>query len=118
MQAQNLEAMKRLLIFLLLLLPFVAEAQSRLYKGNSTYSSDILYTYDGKHLYAGSSTYSGDTLFTCDGKYLYVGCSTYTTHTLCTITRKHIYRGRSSYSGDILYTMSGYIPLPLLVLVM
>ena len=35
-------------------------AQSRFYKGNSTYSSDILYSFDGKYIYNGRSTYSSD----------------------------------------------------------
>ncbi|MBQ3243378.1 MAG: hypothetical protein IJB01_02090 [Bacteroidaceae bacterium] len=39
--------MKRSLFLALIFLPFLAIAQSRLYRGNSTYSSDILYTISG-----------------------------------------------------------------------
>ena len=42
-------------------------AQTYFYKGNSTYSGNILYTWDGKHLYKGNSTYSGNILSTMDG---------------------------------------------------
>ena len=62
-------------------------AQTRFYKGNSSYNSDILYTWDGKSLYKGNSSYNSDILYTFDGK--------------------HVYRGRSSYSSDILYTWDG-----------
>ena len=56
--------MKRLFLLLAITLPLLATAQSRIYKGNSTYSSDALYTFDGKHLYKGRSTYSSDILLT------------------------------------------------------
>ena len=42
-------------------------AQTHLFKGNSSYSSDILYTFDGKHVYRGRSSYSSDILYTFDG---------------------------------------------------
>ena len=68
--------MKRFLVFLLALIPIFTIAQSRIYKGNSTYSGNILYTFDGKYLYKGNSTYSGNILYTFDGKHLYKGNST------------------------------------------
>jgi hypothetical protein len=40
--------MKRLFLLLAITLPLLATAQSRIYKGNSTYSSDILYTVKGR----------------------------------------------------------------------
>ena len=52
---------------LLLLFSTLAMAQTYFYKGNSTYSGNILYTWDGKHLYKGNSTYSGNILSTMDG---------------------------------------------------
>lgn len=60
--------MKRTLLLALLLVPLLAVAQSRIYKGSSTYSSDILYTFDGKYLYRGSSTYRSDILYTVSGR--------------------------------------------------
>lgn len=60
--------MKRLLTLLLTLIPAFVMAQSHLYSGRSTYSSDILYTFDGKHLYKGNSTYSSNILYTVSGR--------------------------------------------------
>ena len=88
--------MKTYLFFLLTLIPIFTMAQSRIYKGNSTYSGNILYTYDGEHLYNGNSTYSGNILYTFDGK--------------------HLYKGNSTYSGNILYTFDGCIPIAVLVM--
>ena len=87
--------MKRALFLALLIVPLLAVAQSRIYKGCSTYSSDILYTYDGKYLYCGNCTYGSDALYTFDGK--------------------HIYRGNSTYGSDALYTVSGRIPVAVIV---
>lgn len=90
--------MKKLLSLLLLMISVTVMAQSRLHKGNSTYTSDILYTWDGKYLYKGNSTYASDILYTWDGKCLY--------------------KGRSTYMSDILFTISGKIPLPVLSVVL
>jgi hypothetical protein len=37
------------------------------YKGRSSYSSDIIMTYDGKYLYKGRSNYSSDIIATTEG---------------------------------------------------
>ncbi len=84
------------LIILFTLISTMLMAQTHLYRGNSSYSSDILYTWDGKSLYRGNSSYSSDILYTFDGK--------------------HVYRGRSSYSSDILYSFDGPLPLPVLLM--
>ena len=42
-------------------------AQTRCYSGNSSYSSDIRYSWDGKYLYRGNSSYTSDILMTFDG---------------------------------------------------
>lgn len=64
-------------LFTLLLLAFNVSA-AHLYYGNSTYSSDIMYTYENGHVYRGNSTYSSDILYTFanTGK-IYLGNSTY-----------------------------------------
>ncbi len=36
-------------------------------QGNSTYSSDILFTVQGGHIYRGRSTYTSDILYTFTG---------------------------------------------------
>jgi len=53
---------------MLLAMPLMVVAQSRVYSGNSTYSSDVVLTFDGKRIYKGSSTYSSDVLYTVDGQ--------------------------------------------------
>lgn len=91
--------MKRLVLILLIvaLAPMCCMAAAmHIYRGNSTYTSDILYTWDGRYLYRGNSTYSSDILCTYDGRY--------------------VYEGRSTYTSDILLTYSAPIPLPILLL--
>ena len=66
----------------------------RIYKGNSTYSGNTIYTFDGRYVYKGRSTYSGNVLYTYDGR--------------------HVFKGRSTYSGSIIYTTDAPVPLPVL----
>ena len=95
--------MHRRLIILLICLIFadytVANtsimADTHIYKGRYTNSSDILYTWDGKHIYKGRYTNSSDILFTYDGK--------------------HLYRGRYTNSSDIILTYGGPVPVPFLM---
>lgn len=90
---------KKMVAVAVLLLTTCSLAQAAyIYRGNSTYSSDILYTYDGLYLYRGRSTYSSDILYT--------------------YYRGHVYHGRSTYSSDIVCTTDGHIPIPLLMLIM
>ena len=42
-------------------------SQVHIYHGAYTYSSEILYTWDGKHLYRGPYAYSSEILFTLEG---------------------------------------------------
>lgn len=44
-------------------------AATKIYNGSNTYSSNILYTWDGKHLYQGANTYSSKILLTVDGTF-------------------------------------------------
>lgn len=122
--------MKRIFVFIFTLVSLATMAQTQLFrgkssysgdilftfdgqsifKGRSTYSGDILYTWDGKYIYKGRSNYSGDILYTWDGKYLYNGKSTYSGDIVLTFDGTYIYRGKSTYSGDILYTVeNGYL---------
>ena len=89
---------KKLVIILLTITGGVAMAQTHFYKGNSSYSSDIRFTWDGKSVYKGKSSYSSDIILNIDGN--------------------RVFRGRSSYSSDILYRMDGPIPLPVLIMIM
>ena len=68
--------MKRISIFItFILFTTIMAANSYIYKGRSSYSSDILYTCDGKYLYKGRSSYSSDIILSFDGKYVYKGRS-------------------------------------------
>ena len=71
-------------------------AETHIYKGRYTNSSDILYTWDGKHIYKGRYTNSSDILFTYDGK--------------------HLYKGRYTNSSDIILTYGGPLPVPFLMM--
>ena len=64
---ENYCTMKRIILIIITLISINGMAQTYLYKGNSSYSSDILYSFDGKALYKGRSTYSSDILFSFDG---------------------------------------------------
>ena len=89
--------MKRTLLLLLAVvaLTMQVEALTHIYRGRSTYTSDIIATWDGKYIYQGRSTYMSDII--------------------ATVTGQHVYQGRSTYSSDILYTISGHLPVPLLI---
>lgn len=84
-----------LLTALLTLISLTAMSQVHIYHGAYTYSSEILYTWDGKHLYKGPYAYSSEILYTWDGK--------------------HLYRGPYTYSSEILFTLDGAVPVPVLV---
>ena len=83
--------MKRLsLLFAAIIAAVSISAQvTKIYKGNSSYVGDIIYTWDGKHLYQGNTTYVGNMLYTIGGKKLY--------------------KGNSTYVGDIAFTIDGVI---------
>ena len=112
----TLNRLNTLLLALLCSLVSFAEAQTYLYRGRSSYSGDILYSWDGRYMYKGRSDYSGDILITFDGQYIYRGRSTYSGDILYTVSGGHLYRGKSTYSGDILYSFNARIPIPLLLL--
>ncbi len=60
--------MKKLLILVTMLLATLSViAQSHLYKGRYTNSSDIMYIFDGKHVYKGRYTNTSDIIYTFDG---------------------------------------------------
>ena len=90
--------MKRLTLLFAAIIAAVSinAAVTKIYRGNSTYAGDIVYTWDGKHLYQGNTTYVGSILYTWNGK--------------C------VFKGNSTYSGDVLYTIDGTIPAVFLTL--
>ena len=106
---KNQTDMKKLFATLLILVCYssLASAVSYIYNGRSTYSSDILFTWDGKYLYNGRSTYSSDIILTFDGKYIYKGRSSYSSDIIATWDGKYLYQDRSTYSSDIILTWDG-----------
>ena len=86
-----------------------------IYKGSSTYRSDILFTSDGKYVYRGSTTYQSDIIATYDGKHIYRGASTYHTDIILTTDADHVYNGSSTYSSNILLTWDMKIPTAVLL---
>ena len=91
--------MKRISLFItFILFTTIMAANSYIYKGRSSYSSDVILTFDGKYVYKGRSSSYSDIIMTYDGKYLY--------------------KGRSNYSSDIIATTEGYLPIALILAVM
>ena len=67
-------------------LAFVSSfAQVKVYKGNSSYTSDVICNLKGDKVYKGNSSYQSDIL--------------------CRIDDNKVYKGNSSYSSDILFTI-------------
>ena len=75
---------------------FSAMADIYIYKGRFTNTSDILYTWDGKHIYKGRFANTSDILYTFDGK--------------------HLYRGRFTNTSNILMTCNGPVPVVIMLL--
>ena len=70
--------MKKLLILATMLLSFgFMSAQSKIYKGNSTYYGDQIGTYSDGKVYKGNSTFYGDQVGTLSNGKIYRGNSTY-----------------------------------------
>ncbi len=80
---------------LLLSFGLYGQAQVHVFKGNSTFTSNILYTWDGKYLYKGNSTFTSNILYTWDVK--------------------HLYKGNSTFTSNILFTYDGSIPIAVLI---
>ena len=112
-------------------LPFLLSASSsevKIYKGTSSYTSDILYTVrDGKvykkhsnytsdivctvrkdRIYKSTSNYTSDVLYTIRDGQVYKGTSTYRSDILMTIRDGQVYKGTSTYRSDILATNRNY----------
>lgn len=84
--------MKQFFLLTLALLSFASlNAQTKLYKGNSTMYSDCLYTINGAKVYNGNSTMYSDCVFTIDGN--------------------KVYKGNSTMYSDCLGTLKGDLPI-------
>ena len=95
--------MKKYLYLFMVLFLFAASgfnyramADTHIYRGRYTNTSDILSTWDGKHLYSGRYTNTSAILYTWDGK--------------------HLYRGRYTNTSDIIITVGGILPITLIMM--
>ena len=67
----------------------------KVFKGTSTYNSDVVCHIDAGKVYKGTSPYSSDILARFDGTSLYRGNSSYSSDVVMTWRDGKIYRGRS-----------------------
>ena len=86
---------------------YSASAQATIYKGTSSYSSDVIYTVEEGNVYRGTSSYTSDIVFTIRDSKIYKGTSTYTSDILAHIENNKVYNEDSNYSSDILFTIKG-----------
>ena len=69
--------LKAVVIFLLYIMSISTTFAQKIYRSNSSYSSDIVCTHDQGKVYRGNSTYSSDVIARFDGTNLYRGNSSY-----------------------------------------
>ena len=82
-----------------------------MYKNNSNYSSDVLFTVKEGKVYKGNSNYSSDILMNIkDGK-LYKKNSNYSSDVILTIRDGKVYNGNSSYNSDVLFTIDNLVTI-------
>lgn len=80
-----------LLVLLASLSCILSVHAQKVYRNNSTYTSDIVFNLRGDKVYRGNSTYISDVV--------------------CTIRAGRIYRGNSTYTSDILFRIDSPVTL-------
>ncbi|MBP5583353.1 MAG: hypothetical protein J6X43_05300 [Bacteroidales bacterium] len=98
-----------LIIMGLSFLNFLTQSTCKVYKGTSTYSSDVICNSKDGKIYKGNSSYSSDVLVTIRDKMIYKGNSSYSSDIICNWKDGKVYKGTSSYSSDVLYTISDHV---------
>ena len=79
--------MKQIILIAIMILSIgFANAQTKVYKGTSSYSSDVICNLNNDKVYKKTSSYSSDVI--------------------CNVSGKKIHKGTSSYSSDVLYNIS------------
>lgn len=96
--------MKRTALTLLVLLTAMLGAAQKVYRGNSSYNSDIVCHIEQGKVYRGQEPYTSSIIARFDGTSLYSGNSVYSSDILLTYRSGKIYRGRSTYDSDVLAT--------------
>lgn len=98
--------MKRFLFSLMFaFIMFVTYGQN-IYRGKSSYSSDIVANVKGNIVYKGSSRYQSSAMFNFDGKYIRYGTSHYDSDIIATYVDGKLYQGKGTYTSDIIATYS------------
>ena len=103
--------MKIIITLLLLFNSISSYSQVKIYKGNSTYSSDIIFTINDSKVYKGNSNYSVDILFVLRDGRLYKGNSSYYSDVICTKKDNKVYNANSIYSSDIQFSWQGLLTM-------
>ena len=103
---------QRTLLTVCFCLAFVSSfAQVKVYKGNSSYSSDVICTLRGNKVYKGNSSYQSDILCRIDDNKVYRGNSSYNSDIQFTIRNGKVYKNNSNYSSDVDFTLSDNVTI-------
>jgi hypothetical protein len=77
---------KIILLATILLTSFTMNAQTKVFRGTSSYSSDVICNLNNGKVYKKTTSYSSDLI--------------------CNINGSKVYKGKRSYSSDVLYNLS------------
>lgn len=94
----------RKLIFLILLLPSILVAQTKVYKGSSSLNSDVLFTIKEGKIYKGTSTTTSNILFTVKDNKVYKGHTEILSCVVMNYDDHYFYRSHYHNRSDILYS--------------
>ena len=98
--------MKQFILLATMLLTFsLVNAQTKVYKGTSSYSSDVICNLNNSKVYKKTSSYSSDVICNVSGSKVYKGTSSYSSDVLYNVSDGKVYKGTSSYSSDIVMTI-------------
>jgi hypothetical protein len=103
----SLNRMKKsiLFFFLILTISCAVTAQVKVYKGTSSYTSDVICTVEDGNVYKKTSSYTSDILCHVAKNRVYKGNSNYTGDVIYTVADGKVYKGTSSYTSDIEFTI-------------
>lgn len=89
-----------LFFFIIFIMNSLVIAQITVYKGTSTYSSDVICTVKDGNVYKKTSSYSSDILRHVSKKQVYKGNSNYISDVIYNIIDGKVYKESSSYTSD------------------
>ena len=79
--------MKQFILITTFLLTFsISNAQTKVFKGTSSYSNDVICNLNNNKVFKKNSSYSSDVV--------------------CNISANRVFKGTSSYSNDVIYNVS------------